>query len=202
VVGGHVRAIIALPHSTKEPAYLFQAVSGRSIIRPGGALFMTKDTFHERADPGLIIGSRVNAVWQSGELLFRKESDARRVLDFSAIFEPATNKQLEAFAGHQKLTCDKNWLKNEASDFYRRRIAAILAGGVLEKFSVTQLQDAAAKVKFTLPLDTDQNGQRRIKIGDNKKELKRVLQFLNEDIYRAPITEEIFCAAGKTEFDA
>jgi hypothetical protein len=200
LLAGRVRAIVALPQTTKHPLYLFQGVDRRNVLLPGLALFMSADTFQQRKEPALILGNRIHAAWQDGELLFVRESDARKVVDFWSVFEPATDHQLQLLADNESISCDSAWLKSEATTFYRRRIAAVLASKILHNYSVDQLQDAAKTVKFKLPVKTA-NGVTKIVLDQDKKKLKQVLQFLSEDVYSSPITQGIFCAAGKSEFE-
>lgn len=102
-------------------------------------------------------------------------------------FKEATDEELNEFVVNcSKLEAVQGFEIEKIDDTtIRKKIAIINKSGVLDNYSVDELKNAAAKVGYPLPVNSEGN---KIQLPNNKKQFKDLLQFLSSNIYEDPIS--------------
>lgn len=179
---------------------LFQAFDQRRLLtRSTFALFHTRNTFTRLRSEVIMLDHQLAAMFEGGKLYFRSFSMARRVLELGEYFREATNDDLEQFTTlpHAVFEHPEAFI-SKADMWIRRKIALITADGILG-MEPRVIRRAARKLNVTVNL-TRKDGQDAILFPAAKKELKELLRFLDEDLYKGPITDRMLVSNSKREY--
>jgi hypothetical protein len=191
-----VKAVVGYDFSDNNRRLYFQNFDSRRVIVPGRrfAVWSTADasTFRELDRPVVLLDAQLAAVWDNGTLKFKSFHLAKQIFDLSAYFMEATNPQLEEFAGHARISCqDTAHFIAVCNPWSRKKIALILRDRILDDYTLARIRRAARAVRYQLAMDGD-----RIVLPVAKPQLRALLQFLDEDIYRGPISRRRLLSSG------
>lgn len=158
-----------------------QIISGRGI-----GIILAKDTFKKIDKLALNFKDEVDCVYQDNNLYFSSYWIARQVFDLSEYYKKATDKDLHEFIQRDELYCqNESVFMANSDDWIRRKVAMIQDKQVLEKYSAKEIKKAAHAHNVQFKLEGE-----KIFIPDEKQELKDMLKFLDENIYKGPLTQE------------
>jgi hypothetical protein len=196
-----IHGIVGFDFSNGQQKLYFQNFDSRQVLIPGRrfALFPMADasTFKQLTKPVLLLDTKISAVWDNGTLRFKSFHLAKQLFDLSAYFTEATDEQITQFVSHNRLQCaDSRRFIGVCNTWSRTKIALILRGGILDHATGDIIRDAAAAVEYELQMDGD-----RIVLPEAKGELRALLQFLDEDIYRGPISQRRLLSSGKRQLE-
>ena len=151
------------------------------------------DTYKRLEEPGLILQDKLTAHYSNGTLHFSSYHNTKRFLDLTDYFREATDSDLDAFADVELFAFeDEASFKNQADSIIRKKIALLHRNNVLENISVANIQTVANNFNAELPaehhisINVDENG--KLVIPKDKKQLKELIRFLDEDYVTAPLT--------------
>lgn len=194
--GPGIKAIIGYDFSAGKKELMFQAFDAKRVFKPGRGIFrFDKGVFKELKSPVVSIEQKLAGVWKDGTFYFTKLGTVRRIFDFEVYELQATEEQMTEFTGHSKIKCkDAAAMTKVASRWSRGKIARILKNQVLDKSTLAHLTAAAKAVNFDLPLKG-----KKIDLPEGGVQLKRLLQFLDDDMYRGPVSDRQFLSSGKRE---
>jgi len=184
----------ATPTTTKHARVLFQQFRGPQLLDRRFTIFATANTFHQVKQDGLSIGHELAAIYEHGNLYFRSFSIIRRFFSLEE-FEPKPSPaEIRKFIDNDLFDVDakdKLFAMIEGDGWLQRRIAAIHASGVL---NLVTPRKAANKAKaFDIEIEvTRPDGTNRIRLPDTKKEVKRVVKFLNEEYFHGELSEQLY----------
>ncbi len=193
--------IVGYDFSNNQRRIYFQNSDSRRILTPGrrGAVFSLADTstFRPLDHPVLLLDASITAIWDDEVLWFRSFHLVKRLLDLSSYFTEATNEQIGQFTSHSLIHCDDSEAFLEACNTWsRKKIALILQSEVLNNVTSDAIQNAASEVDYAVSIHED-----RIVLPTEKRELRKLLQFLDEDLYRGPISQRRLLSSGKRELE-
>ncbi|MEW5929504.1 MAG: Kiwa anti-phage protein KwaB-like domain-containing protein [Gemmatimonadota bacterium] len=176
---------------------VFQAFRPNQFLtRSGLSLLFRNDMYSTLETPGLNVRNDVDLVFQNDQVFFRSFQTARSVLDLNNYFREATDDELHAFAATVRFDNPASFERN-ADTQVRRRVALIRYNGILEAFTPSAIHQAA--VDHGIPLRIAHDGENEVLVfPDNKKQLKEVLKFLDEDYYRGPVTGKAYVSNSKS----
>jgi hypothetical protein len=104
---------------------------------------------------------------------------------------------LREILAHQKLAAENvDVLATDTNQWFRKRFALLSDSGVLDKFSAKQIQTRSKGYGLEIHIVKGQ-----IVFPQAKPAAKKLLQFLNEELFRGPITDTLFEANSKREAD-
>lgn len=177
------------------PRILIQLFEARRLIAPQKvAMFFSGDTFQKINDAGLTLDNKLLAVLEGGQLKFQSFHFLQRVFDVSDYFKIATHEECHTFASHAKLAIDDaDGFVASASIPVRKKIAVILASGILDNYTTAQIVGAAQA--FNVLIQTTEDD--RIQLPANGPGLRDLLRFLHEDYYESPLTQTHFISNSK-----
>lgn len=164
------------------------------ISRKGLNLFHDKNTFNIDKRYGLSINELVDCIFEENKLIFNSYHFARQIFDLSEYYREATDTDVEGFINNPKIQIeDTTTFKSQAVDSWvRRKIALIDDSGIFNKYSVQQIKNKAKSIGMTLPVK-----QNKINFPSDKRELKNLLKFLDDEIYKGMFSEEILQTNSK-----
>lgn len=180
------------------PVVVFQRFRKEQYItRQGISLFHQQDSFVATEKFGFTIQENADCLYIGGELRFHSFYYARQIFDLSGYYREATDQDIEAFIQHEKVNIRQTevfkTLSNDA--WVRRKIALIRDSGFLDKHPAAKIRTKAKS--FGLQVSITSN---RLDFPDDKKELKLLLKFLDEEIYRGVFSEAVLETNSKRRF--
>jgi len=194
-----VKALFAGAPDDDGQRVLIQRFERRRLISTTGvAMFFSGDTFRRISEQGLTLDTRLLAVLERGALRFQSFHFLRQLFDMSRYYREATNDEVRAFATHPKLAADDvAGFVASAGPLIRKKISMIGQSGILDKYTTAQI--VATAQTFDVPVDVDAHD--RIRLPEDRKALRRLLQFLDEDYYESPLSQTRFISNSKRVAD-
>lgn len=195
-----IKGIVAFARNEHgEELMLFQNFSRSHVIRPGQFLFLQNDTYETAQRPGLTLDGKLSAVYLRVEqkLLFHNFRTTNTFLPLVDFYEEASEHEILEVLGHDLLAPeDADALAVEANQWFRKRFAMLKDSGILDNYSAKQIKAQSKGYEIEIKIKNNQ-----IVFPADKPAAKRLLQFLNEELYRGPITETLYETNSKREAD-
>jgi hypothetical protein len=178
---------------------LFQNFSRSHVIRPGRFLFLQDDTYETAGRAGLTLDQKLSAVYsvEEGKLLFHNFRTVNSFLPLFEFYEEASEDEIREVLGHDLLAPeDADALAVSANQWFRKRFAMLRDSRVLDEYSAAQIQHRSRGYDVDIHIA---NG--RLVFPAKKPAAKKLLQFLNEELFRGAITETLYETNSKREAD-
>ncbi|NHN38949.1 hypothetical protein G8764_16695 [Pseudomaricurvus alcaniphilus] len=166
---------------------LVQLFEGTRLIKPKmmNIVFGANDVFQRLEYFGMTLDSKLTAYYEDNQLHFRSYHFTRRIFDLSGHYREATNQEVIELASHEHFApVNQAEFLEMADHVVRQTIARIQRNDVLGTFSVKDLAEKALDVNLPLELDANE----RIVLPKEKRELKLVLSFLDDQLFLGPIS--------------
>lgn len=195
-----IKAIVAFCRDGRGTEFvLFQNFTRSHVIRPGGFLFLQNDTYVTVQRPGLSLDNKLSAIYtpKDKKLLFHNFRIVNTFLPLADFYEEASEEDIRQLLNHKLLAPeDTEALAVGASQWFRKRFAMLRDSGILNKYSASQIKARSKGYDVDLRI-----AKGRIVFPAEKQAAKKLLQFLNEEIYRGAITETLYETNSKREAD-
>ena len=156
-------------------------------------LFFNNDSFFRQNNFGISISDSIDCYFTNGELQFVSFFFARQVFDLGEYYRSATDGEVISFASNANLEIEDTEAFGKMADTWiRRKIAMINDSKVLEKYDASDISQRAAEVGVSITT----NGS-RIVLPNDKKQIKVILGFLDEEAYKGPFSRITYLANSK-----
>lgn len=152
------------------------------------------DTYKRLEEPGLILQDKLTAHFHNGTLYFSSYHNTKRFLDLADYYREATDTDLDDFAATDLFAFeDEASFKEQADSIIRKKIALLQKNEVLKDLTVADIQTVANNFNAELPeehhITIMVNDDGKLVIPEDKKQLKELIRFLDEDYVTAPLTK-------------
>lgn len=196
-----IKGIVALARDDDgEELMLFQNFSRSHVIRPGRFLFLAGETYESAERPGLTLEDHLSAVYwpTKNKLLFRSFRTTNTFLPLDEFYQEASEKEIRDVLTHKRLAPeDLDTSVASANQWFRKRIAMLRDSGILDEYTPQQIKS------HTKGLEVDVRVEKgKLVFPADKAAAKRLLQFLNEEIFRGAITETLYETNSRREADS
>ncbi|TCD46820.1 Kiwa anti-phage protein KwaB-like domain-containing protein [Chlorobium sp. N1] len=195
-----IKGIVAFARDAQgDEIILFQDFNRSHMIKPGRFLLLQHDTFESVSRPALTLGSKLDAVILRAErrLLFRSFRVTNTFLPLMEFYTDASEQEIRAVLSHETFIAeDADALAENAGQWFRKRFAMLRDSGILEHYSAEQIVARSEAYDIEIRLE-----QGKIVFPSDRSGAKRLLQFLNEEIYRGAITDTLYETNSKRETD-
>lgn len=182
----------------------FQSFDRRKIIEPNRLNIIFKEnTFSKLEDKGITIDDKLDVVFskENNSLLFYSYHNASKILDLSEYYREATEQEINSFFTPQIFSDIPEDLDETVDTKMKKKIFLIKKNKIMEKLKDDNIFDEVVKYSKNLGLsDCFDHLTKKIKIPATKKEFKKIISFLNEDLYKSPISEIIYETNSKRKF--
>lgn len=184
---------------------VLQAFDKRQILSTSKVtLFTSSDTFSRLKGVGLTLDGKATALLKTDNiqqekptLYFSSLHNVRRLFEMDAYYHESTKEEVASFFADEKFAgFDDAWLENNLDNWIRKKVTFINQEDILRKCSVPEIVAAAAGFSLTLEVD-ETTTPPKLKLPSEKRNLKELLRFLDEDIYQSPITGNKFRSNSK-----
>ncbi len=171
----------------------FQVFDAGKLLKKGWTLIGSGDTYKKLEEPGLILQDKLTALYIDGNLFFISYHNTKRFLDLNNYFIEATDGDLDTFAANELFQFeDQDSFKGNADSIIRKKIALLQKNNVLDNLSVNDIeavsnefnQHVGDEHKITIAVNDG-----KLIIPKDKKQLKELIRFLDEDYVTAPLTK-------------
>ena len=181
----------------EEGSYFFQMFSSGNLLENKYILrfFQEQHNFTRMTDKAFIINNKIQAIYKNGRLYFKSFTSASKIFDLSEYMVEATTADIEVFGNNDNITIDVDWLKSHANAKTRRLIKMISVSGTLDTFMGLSIRDRKALARSVNVEITIENN--KLKLPNNVSKVNKILEFLNEDVYKGLISSNIFRTNSK-----
>lgn len=197
---GSIKGLAAFARNEQgEEIILFQNFSPSHVIRPGRFLFLQNNTYETAQHPGITLDSKLSALYLSVDrkLLFNNLRTVNTFLPLAEFYKESSEQEIHEILSHDLLAPeDSGALSRGANQWFRKRFAMLRDSGILDQYSAQQIVDHSTGYELDIELDGD-----KIVFPSDKAAAKRLLQFLNEEIFRGAITETLYETNSKRQAD-
>ncbi len=195
-------ALIAYAKSGNQEVVMIQRFTRSHIIKPGTFLFMPGDTFESNTTPGLTLGHKPDAVYYptARKLVFANFRNANGILPLADHYEEASEQDIREVLSHEKLAAeDIDSFAVDAPQWFHARFSMLKDSGILDQYTPAQIRtNAAGYVDIGI---SGTGAAAKIIFPADKNAARRLLQFLNEELYKGPITETLYETNSKRAAD-
>ncbi len=172
----------------------FQKFKKEQYINVKGInLFFDKDTFVQEKRFGISISDEVDCIYEDGRLLFKSFFMARQIFSLMKYYREATQGEVERFTQMKELSMDSAEIFiGQADSRVRKKIASIMDSGVLEKYSAQDIRNIGRQAGIEVAIR-----DKKIVIPADKKKMKIVLGFLDEEVYKGSFSNITYITNSK-----
>lgn len=155
-------------------------ILGRKVL----AVIANNNQFSKITDPAFNLATSLTCIIEGGQIKFESYHKLRAVFDVVELFAAATDDDIDDFAGHASIAiADVPALKELVTQTERKLIHKLASSGVLDAHTPQQIQARANATGLVVNLA---NGQ--IVFPADKQEIRRLLRFLDDSLYQAPLS--------------
>lgn len=178
---------------------ILQCFDGRQVLaKTGVGVLFLRNVLERLRDSGFVIRDAIDGIIVAPEpvLQFRQLSAMRRLFDMNDHYREATAGDLAHFAGLPEVIIDADVLAAVADTWIRRKIAFVVDTGMLAQRTAEELVEHAAQFGLVLA-SAIKGGRECIVLPRDRKGMKRVLRFLDDDYLKSEATGRQYVANSK-----
>ena len=181
----------------EEGEFMFQMFSSGNLLESKYVLkFLQEEhNFNRMTDKAFIINNKVQAIYKNGKLYFRSFASASKIIGLSEYMVAATIEGVRDFGNSNKISVDVDWLVDRANNKTRRLIKAVAETKTLDTFMAmdgSKRDEIAKSVNVEISIKDG-----KLVLPPNVGQVNKILEFLNEDVYKGLITSNIFRTNSK-----
>lgn len=163
---------------------LVQRFAPQQVLSRRFSLLLRNNTFNRLEQPAFTVDTHLTCIIVDDRIKFKSFHALRQIIDLFDLYQEATDAGLIEFAA--KLTfnrTDIGQFKQNADQTCRKLIYAIARDGVLDRHGAEEIAAAADAVGLTVSVTGG-----KIDIPENRADLKRLLRFLSDGLFEAPLS--------------
>ena len=186
-------------HPDGYEVMLFQNFTRSKVIKPGQFLFFERNTYRSTQRIGLTLDDKLSAVYLPSErrLLFSSFRTANTFLPLAEFYREASEQEIRQVLMHERLVVDDaDALAVDAPQWFRKRFAMLRDSRLLDSFSAREIAEESRKHGVSIEV---RNGS--IVVPTDRVAAKKLLQYLNEELFRGAITDRLFQTNSKRKAD-
>lgn len=175
-----------------------QSFDRRRVISSAGfSIFHSKDTYKRIEGSGLTLDNKLAARLQGAKLSFFSFFHVRQIFDMSSYYQEATDNDIKSFSALKELHVDNvDELVAVSDTWVRRKVWLVMQSNILGKVPPNDIKAIAAE--FKIPVEyVNHEGNEKLKLPSDKKSLKTLLRFLDEDYYKSPLSKTNYLTNSK-----
>ncbi|MFA9275625.1 MAG: hypothetical protein ACEQSE_12210 [Candidatus Aquirickettsiella gammari] len=177
--------------------YLQNFDKRKLISETGFSIFHAQNVYKRIEGTGLTLNTKITAKLQGNVLKFFSFFLISQMFDMSSYYQVATDADIAEFANLPQVSVqDQDALISVSDNWVRNKFWLIKQSGILEKVAPADLKVIAAE--FGIPVVYEAvDGTERLQLPIDKKQLKTLLRFLDEDYYKSPLSKTNFVTNSK-----
>ncbi len=189
-----IKALFSGTWTAANKTVNFQVFDTGKLLKRGFTLIGSGNIYKKLEEPGLMLQDKLTAHFHNGTLYFSSYHNTKRFLDLADYYREATDTDLDDFAATDLFTFENEAsFKEQADSIIRKKIALLQENEVLKDLTVADIQTVAKNFNAELPeehrITIMVNDDGKLVIPEDKKQLKELIRFLDEDYVTAPLTK-------------
>ena len=188
---GSIAGIVAFAQDARAAELvLFQNFTRSRVIRPGQFLFLRQDTYESAERPGLTLDHGLTAVYHptDSKLLFRNFRTTNTFLPLSEFYKEASEEEIREVLAHDRILPENtDAIALDSNEWFRKRFAMLRDSRLLDNFTAEEIRARSNGYPVVVQIEGD-----RVVFPAERAEARRLLQFLNEELFRGPLTREVY----------
>lgn len=186
-------------HDDGTEIILFQNFTRSHVIQPGRFLLLRGDTYESSSRPAVTLDNRLSAVYYPGQskLIFQNFRTVNTFLPLTEFYEEASETEIRDVLDHEIFFVeDADALAAGSNQWFKKRFAMLRDSELLDRYSAESIRSHSQGYEVDIELR-----EGKIFFPKDKAPAKKLLQFLNEEIFKGAITETLFETNSKREAD-
>jgi hypothetical protein len=168
----------------------FQLFDNRKIINPSKfSLIYDSKTFSRLNSNGITISNTIDVLFDNNQLLFVSYHNASRIFNLSEYYREASDAEIDNLRNSDVIEFSQDIDNNQFDSIMRKKLFLIKKNKVVDivksnfEAIISYAKDAGMDEYFK---------DEKIFFPSDKKKLKRLINFLNDDLFKSPITNLIY----------
>lgn len=158
------------------------------LLTKGIPLFMRANKLVQVSNYGITFKKVVDVIYKNGRILFKSFNTAKQIFDLTEYYRIATDEDVNNFIENDKICLDNpEKFRDDADTFIRRKITSIQDSRIFEQYSAREISSKGVEFGLMIPT-VDLGGVEKLQIPSNKSDVREVLKFLDEEIYKGIFT--------------
>jgi hypothetical protein len=188
-----VKAIFTGKTSGGKSVVAIQKFSSQQLLGRKLTLTLSRNVLNRLTDPTFTLDNKLVGLIEDGRLKFKSYFNIRMIFDLSSFYQAATDDDIDDFVGHACLeVANVNALKAEVDQTARKLIHAIQREAILDAQTATEIQKRAKTIGLTINVKRG-----KVQMPADRVDIKRLLRFLHDDIYEAPLSRNRYVTNSK-----
>lgn len=184
--------------------YAFQVFDSKKIIKVEKlALIYSNNSFSKLDNKGLIIDSKIDALYlfNDRKLFFISFYNSSKIFNLTDFYREATdNEIIQKFYSNKIFNnINKEYDPSKFNAKLRKKIHLIIINKILEK--IKDNFDIVYNYANELGLNFFDKTNKKIILPEKKEDIEKLINFLNEDLYKSPITKNIYKTNSKKKLN-
>lgn len=189
----NIKALFIGVHTGGGLRLLVQRFTAAQVLSRKFALIANNNQFSKITDPAFNLATSLTCIVEAGQIKFESYHKLRAVFDVVEFFAAATDDDIDDFAGHASIAiADVPALKELVTQTERKLIHKLASTGVLDTHAPIDIQTKANATGLVVNIA---NGQ--IVFPTDKQEIRRLLRFLDDSLYEAPLSGQRYVTNSK-----
>ena len=166
----------------------FQRVKKSQILSNKLCLFLSGDSFVQNNKTGFVINESINCLYHGNDLYFTSYNLANQIFDLKQYYEEASDAAVKAFINNNLFELEdvESFTTSIKTHEMRRKLVLVEKTGVLNH-SFEEIVKIAEEKNIPIRVSND-----RIIIPKDRQELRIVIGFLTDKVFRSNFTNELF----------
>jgi hypothetical protein len=175
-----------------------QSFDRRKLITDTGfSIFHSQNVYKKIEGTGLTLDNKVSAKLEGTSLKFFSFFHVSRMFDLTEYYQEATDNDIQEFSSlAQVAVSDQRALIEISDNWVRRKLWLIKQSGILERVQPNDIRRIAGEFGININFEVTETSEKMVMPTD-KKELKTLLRFLDEDYYKSPLSNTNFISNSK-----
>lgn len=181
-----IKALAMFFTDESESRILIQGFTKRQLLQRKFALFLDRGSYTGITSNGLILNNKLVCIIEAGVIKFKNLKSLGGFLDTSHYLKEASDSDLTLFVKNALFEePDESNFCDIADSIIRQKIRNILDRDVLSHVCVSTIQERAKLASVSVEVN-----HQRIVLPKDRKRLKELVKFLNDERYVGPVSEK------------
>jgi len=177
----------------------FQTFDSRKIISPNKwHLTYSQGTFSKLERKAISISKNIDVLYTNKFLLFSSFQNASKIFDLSDVYRELTDQEIDELKSSDIIEFSDGLDKSLFDSRMRKKLYQIKRSHVLDNVKQRFDRVKACAEQFGLEQYFDDG---KVMFPSSKRELKVIIDFLSDDIFRSSITEDVYETNSKKKID-
>lgn len=172
---------------------LIQQFSARQLLSRRFSLLQQGNAFRRMTDQAFALDTSVTCIAEDGKLKFKHFQKMRSIVNLLDAYKEATDQEVQSFSSHASFeVADHAAFLASADQVSRKLMHAINRSGTLNNYTVPEIETAANAVGVGVTVNVG-----RIVMPADRAEVKKLLRFLDDGLYEAPLSGQRYITNSK-----